>query len=101
MPQDTYTKEELDAMMEKNLEKVRAMIEEKYLEARVPVEKPSFAAFRTNHYAVFNVTTAPVLPQGTEIYVDLRPSASASGIMAKYVSIGTKYVEEWAKQVNP
>lgn len=101
MPLDFYTREEVDAMMQDNLDRIRTMIDGRLNDIRAPIDKPSLAAFRSNHFSIFNATSIPVLPQGAEIYVDLRPDVNSSGIVAKYVSIGDRYLEEWAKQVNP
>lgn len=98
-----FTREELDAMMQDNMKKfselVDIRVEESMHRASVS-ENIEFQEFRRN-YKVYNATTLPVLPRGTTILLDLRPSAAASGIVAKYSSLGDRYVEEWAKQVNP
>lgn len=97
------TREELDALMQENLQKVSRLVDDRVEEAlqnrsnRENVEVQTFL----RGYKVYNATNLPVLAKGTMILLDLRPSAGASGVVAKYSSLGDRWVEEWAKQVNP
>lgn len=101
--QDYYTREELDALMQENLAKISSMIDQRIapLDRLLEPVKPSLQSMQTYHDATFNVTSFPVLPRGTEVIVDLRSASNACGMVAKYRSLGNKYVEEWAKIVLP
>jgi len=100
---EPLTKEDLEALMLENLEKISAMVDEKLAPYAGLLEptKPSLKAMQMYHDATFNVTSFPVLPRGTEVIVDLRSASNACGMVAKYRSLGNKYVEEWAKIVLP
>lgn len=103
MASDRVTREELEVLMQENLERVSRLVDDRVAEALQRSETSDytdFQAFRRN-YKVYNATTVPVLPRGTMIVIDTRPTLGASGTVAKYVSLGDRYVEEWAKQVNP
>lgn len=98
-----FTSEELDALMQENLEKVSRLVDDRVQESlhRLSTsENADFKSFRQG-YKVYNATNIPVLPRGTMIVIDTRPAFGASGVVAKYTSLGDRYVEEWAKQVNP
>lgn len=97
------TREELERMMTDNLERVSRMLDERVQEGidrMLSGNNVEFQSFSRN-YKIYNATTIPVLPRGTMILIDTRPVLGASGVVAKYSSLGDRYVEEWAKQVNP
>ena len=88
--------------MAENLERVRQMVDARISQRFIPQEATylEFQEMRRN-YKIYGATTIPVLPRGTMIVIDTRPVLGASGVVAKYTSLGDRYVEEWAKQVNP
>lgn len=100
---ERLTREEAEAMMEDNLRRISALVDDRVDEAlqrrdtRENVEVQSFL----RSYKVYNATTIPVLAKGTMILLDLRPATNATGTVAKYSSLGDRWVEEWAKTVNP
>ena len=98
----SLTREEAEAMMRENLERISYLMDSRFEEFRdrVPNEYAEFQAFQRN-YKVYSATNLPVLPRGTMIVIDTRPAVGTSGVVAKYTSLGDRYVEEWAKQVNP
>lgn len=99
-------------MMLENLEKLSSLvdvrIEESLRRQDADGTNVEFQELKRN-YKVYNSTTLstalggslPILPRGTMILIDTRPAFGASGVVAKYSSLGDRYVEEWAKQVNP
>lgn len=100
---ERVTREELEVLMQENLQRVSRLVDDRIMETLQRAEvsdNVEFTALRRN-YKVYNATTVPVLPRGTMIVIDTRPTLGASGTVAKYTSLGDRYVEEWAKQVNP
>lgn len=99
---DQLTREEVEQMMAENLERIHAIVDSRISQEVSPQETTNleFQEMRRN-YKMYNATTVPVLPRGTMIVIDTRPKLGASGVVAKYTSLGDRYVEEWAKQVNP
>lgn len=89
-------------MMDENLERVRALVDSRISQEVSPQETTNleFQELRRT-YKMYNATNIPVLPRGSMIVIDTRPKFGASGVVAKYTSLGDRYVEEWAKQVNP
>ena len=99
----SITPEQIEELMQENLKKVSALVDdriEEVLHRRSVKENIEVQSFLRG-YKVYNATAIPVLPKGTVLLIDLRPAAGASGVVAKYTSLGDRYVEEWAKQVNP
>jgi hypothetical protein len=100
---EPLTREELNAMMEESFKKISSLVDERVEEAlhRQRVQQNGdFQSFRRN-YKVYNATTVPILPRGSMVLIDTRAVLGASGVVAKYSSLGDRWVEEWAKQVNP
>lgn len=99
----SITPEQLEEIMQENLKKVSVLVDDRIEEAlqrrstRENVEVQSFM----RGYKVYNATNLPVLAKGTMVLIDTRPALGASGTVAKYSSLGDRWVEEWAKQVNP
>lgn len=96
------TREDVEQMMAENLIKIRAMTEG-IVNGKVALQENTYLEFQElrRNYKVYNATTIPVLPRGAMVLIDTRPVLGASGVVAKYSSLGDRYVEEWAKQVNP
>jgi hypothetical protein len=97
------TREELEQMMQDNLRRMTELVDERFraLVDRNELSKNLEMIELERNYKIYNATNLPVLPKGTMILIDTRPVANASGVVAKYSSLGDRYVEEWAKQVNP
>ncbi len=90
-------------MMQENLERISRLVDERMQDSIDRVQTMNSMDFQSlsRNYRVYNATTIPVLPRGSMVLIDTRPVLGASGIVAKYSSLGDRYVEEWAKQVNP
>ncbi len=99
----SITPEQLEELMQENLKKVSALVDagvEEALQRRSTRENVEVQSF-IRGYKVYNATTLPVLAKGTMILLDLRSATNATGTVAKYSSLGDRWVEEWAKTVNP
>lgn len=98
----SLTREEAELLMRENLERLEALLDRKLddFRNRLPDTNVAFQELQRN-YKVYNATVLPVLPRGTMILLDLRSATNATGTVAKYSSLGDRWVEEWAKTVNP